>query len=107
LSSPREASGPRTTVRPSHPPPNTHTLTPRADITYASLARAFGQRLAHHAETLSRMRTTFAHRQWLHDTTHAQEEATRRMALFPERAEVLFVQKDMWVVSRVPSSLLT
>jgi hypothetical protein len=53
------------------------------------------------------MRTTFAHRQWLHDTTHAQEEATRRMALFPERAEVLFVQKDMWVVSRVPSSLLT
>jgi hypothetical protein len=35
-----------------------------------------------------------------------QKKATRRMALFPEKAEVLFIGKDIWVVSRTYNSLL-
>jgi hypothetical protein len=44
------------------------------------------------------MQTTFKHRKVM-DTTEGQREATKRMALFPERAEVLFVGSEMWVVS--------
>lgn len=71
-------------------------ISPSADITYTSLAKSFGQPLAHHAETMARMRATFAH---FGRGDHAQEEATLRMALFPVDAEVLFVAPEMWVVS--------
>jgi molybdopterin-biosynthesis enzyme MoeA-like protein len=75
------------------------------DITYASLAKSFSQPLVHHPETLSRMRRAFQHRRWLQDVeiSDEQREATDRMALFPENAEVLFVATEMWVVShRLP-----
>ncbi|KAJ3850202.1 MoaB/Mog domain-containing protein [Lentinula lateritia] len=67
------------------------------DITYASLARAFNQSLAHHPETLRRLDEMNRHRAWVSTQTHQQREATKRMALFPERAEVLFVCGDIWV----------
>ena len=69
-----------------------------ADITYASLARAFDQRLAHHPECLRRMDEMIRHRPWAATQNDEQREATRRMALFPSDAEVLFVAKDIWVV---------
>ncbi|KAJ3909632.1 MoaB/Mog domain-containing protein [Lentinula edodes] len=67
------------------------------DITYASLARAFNQSLAHHPETLRRLDEMNRHRAWVSTQTPQQREATKRMALFPERAEVLFVCGDIWV----------
>ncbi|KAJ8515143.1 hypothetical protein ONZ45_g7399 [Pleurotus djamor] len=67
------------------------------DITYASLARAFDQRLAHHPECLRRMDEMIRHRPWAATQNEEQREATRRMALFPADAEVLFVAKDIWV----------
>ncbi len=68
------------------------------DITYASLAKAFGQGLAHHTETLRRLDEMNKHRPWISSQTTSQREATQRMALFPERAEVIFVGSDIWVV---------
>ncbi|KAG7451675.1 Molybdopterin binding protein [Guyanagaster necrorhizus] len=67
------------------------------DITYASLAKAFGQSLAHHTETLRRLDEMNKHRPWILSQTTSQREATKRMALFPERAEVIFVGRDIWV----------
>ncbi|KAK0469184.1 MoaB/Mog domain-containing protein [Desarmillaria tabescens] len=67
------------------------------DITYASLAKAFGQGLAHHTETLRRLDEMNKHRPWISSQTKLQREATQRMALFPERAEVIFVGSDIWV----------
>ncbi|KAJ7622835.1 MoaB/Mog domain-containing protein [Mycena polygramma] len=67
------------------------------DITYASLAKAFSQSLAHHPETLARMTQMIKHRTWISAQTPQQRAATERMALFPDRAEVLFVAKDIWV----------
>ncbi|KAJ6475236.1 MoaB/Mog domain-containing protein [Mycena vitilis] len=70
---------------------------PTHDITYASLAKAFSQSLAHHPETLARMTQMIKHRTWISAQTPQQRAATERMALFPDRAEVLFVAKDIWV----------
>ncbi|KAF7361999.1 MoCF-biosynth domain-containing protein [Mycena venus] len=67
------------------------------DITYASLAKAFSQSLAHHPETLARMNQMIKHRTWMSTQTPQQRAATERMALFPGRAEVLFVAEDIWV----------
>ncbi|KAG6329498.1 hypothetical protein ID866_9592 [Astraeus odoratus] len=67
------------------------------DITYASLAKAFGQRLAYHADTLARMEASFKDRLSQEDQTEEQRTARKRMALFPEGAEVLFVASDLWV----------
>ncbi|KAJ4490372.1 MoaB/Mog domain-containing protein [Lentinula aciculospora] len=67
------------------------------DITYASLGRAFNQSLVHHPETLRRLDEMNRHRAWVSTQTHQQREATKRMALFPDRAEVLFVCGDIWV----------
>ncbi|KAJ6499431.1 MoaB/Mog domain-containing protein [Mycena sanguinolenta] len=67
------------------------------DITYASLARAFSQSLTHNAETLTRMSRMIKHRTWMATQTPQQRAATERMALFPDRAEVLFVAEDIWV----------
>jgi len=70
-----------------------------ADITYASLAKAFDQPLVHHAETLRRMTELSKHRSWIHTQNQEQRSARQRMALFPANAETLFVARDMWVVS--------
>ncbi|KAJ3761426.1 Molybdopterin binding protein, partial [Lentinula raphanica] len=67
------------------------------DITYASLARAFNQTLEHHPETLRRLDEMNRHRAWVSTQTSEQREATKRMALFPDKAEVLFVCGDIWV----------
>ncbi|KAF7376030.1 MoCF-biosynth domain-containing protein [Mycena sanguinolenta] len=63
-------------------------------ITYASLARAFSQSLSHNAETLTRMNRMIKH---MATQTPQQRAATERMALFPDRAEVLVVAEDIWV----------
>ncbi|KAJ7783009.1 MoaB/Mog domain-containing protein [Mycena metata] len=70
---------------------------PTHDITYASLAKAFSQSLAHHPETLARMAQMIKHRSWISAQTPQQRAATERMALFPERGEILFVAEDIWV----------
>ncbi|PFH50841.1 hypothetical protein AMATHDRAFT_60323 [Amanita thiersii Skay4041] len=67
------------------------------DITYASLAKSFNQPLAHHSETLRRLEALTRHRKWALQQTPQQLEATQRMALFPEHAEVFFVGSDIWV----------
>ncbi|KAJ7507340.1 MoaB/Mog domain-containing protein [Mycena galericulata] len=67
------------------------------DITYASLAKAFSQSLAHHPETLARMSQMIKHRTWISTQTPQQRAATERMALFPDRAEIIFVAQDIWV----------
>ncbi len=69
-----------------------------ADITYASLAKAFNQPLAHHTETLRRMAEMSKHRSWVHTQDVEQRRARERMALFPANAETLFVASDIWVV---------
>jgi molybdopterin-biosynthesis enzyme MoeA-like protein len=70
-----------------------------ADITYASLAKAFNQPLVYHLETLHRMAALSKHRSWIHTQNEEQRRARERMALFPANAEALFVVKDLWVVS--------
>jgi molybdopterin-biosynthesis enzyme MoeA-like protein len=71
-----------------------------ADITYASLARAFDQPLVHHTETLRRMAESSKHRSWwIHTQNKEQQRARERMALFPANAEALFIARDIWVVS--------
>jgi hypothetical protein len=69
------------------------------DITYQSLAKAFDQKLVHHQETIDRMKEMNRHRRWIGTQNTEQRAATLRMALFPEKAEVLFVAEDIWVVN--------
>jgi molybdopterin-biosynthesis enzyme MoeA-like protein len=73
-------------------------LTTFADITFASLAKAFNQPLVYHSETLARMTEASKTRKWASEQTAEQITARQRMALFPKDAEVLFVAKDIWVV---------
>ncbi|KAG8216151.1 MoaB/Mog domain-containing protein [Butyriboletus roseoflavus] len=67
------------------------------DITYASLAKAFGQQLSYHAETLTRMEELIRLRPSFTQQNEEQRIARKRMALFPHAAEVLFVAPDIWV----------
>ncbi|KAH7928809.1 Molybdopterin binding protein [Leucogyrophana mollusca] len=67
------------------------------DITYASLAKSFSQGLTYHSETLARMEESSKHRKWVGTQTEEQQTARKRMALFPDAAEVLFVASDIWV----------
>ncbi|KAJ7701823.1 MoaB/Mog domain-containing protein [Mycena rosella] len=67
------------------------------DITYIALAKAFGQPLAHHPETLARMAQMVKHRTWISTQTPQQRAATERMAEFPAGGEIIFVAKDIWV----------
>ncbi|CDO70069.1 hypothetical protein BN946_scf184601.g22 [Trametes cinnabarina] len=69
------------------------------DITYASLAKAFDQPLEYHQETLRRMGEMTRHRTDIAQQTPEQRAARERMALFPAKAEVLFIAPDIWVVS--------
>ncbi|KAG2124797.1 MoaB/Mog domain-containing protein [Suillus clintonianus] len=64
------------------------------DITYPSLAKSFGQELKYHDETLRRMEEASRHRTGISQQLTA---AGKRMALFPEAGEVLFVASDTWV----------
>ena len=68
------------------------------DITYESLAKAFGQDLEHHEETLYRMAKTNKTRAWVSLQNKEQVTAQHRMALFPNKAEVLFPSPDIWIV---------
>lgn len=72
------------------------------DITYESLAKSFNQKLAHHEETIRRMSEMSKYRKWIGTQNPQQLAATHRMALFPENAEVIFVEKDVWVVRDHP-----
>jgi molybdopterin-biosynthesis enzyme MoeA-like protein len=74
------------------------------DITYASLAKSFNQGLAYHEETLARMAESSKHRAWILQQSEEQRTARKRMALFPDAAEVLFVASDIWVVSMLECS---
>ncbi|TFY53465.1 hypothetical protein EVG20_g10103 [Dentipellis fragilis] len=67
------------------------------DITYESLAKAFNQSLVHHTETLNRMLEMSKSRPWIAQQNEEQKKARERMALFPEKAEVLYIGKDIWV----------
>lgn len=67
------------------------------DITYASLAKSFGQELKYNDETIARMEEASRHRVWMSQQTEEQRTARKRMALFPEAGEVLFVASDIWV----------
>ncbi|EPS96409.1 hypothetical protein FOMPIDRAFT_1025409 [Fomitopsis schrenkii] len=67
------------------------------DITYASLAKAFNQPLEKHAETLLRMTTMIRNRKDILNQTAEQREARERMALFPAKAEALFIAPEVWV----------
>ncbi|KAJ8596880.1 Molybdopterin binding protein [Rhizopogon salebrosus TDB-379] len=67
------------------------------DITYASLAKSFDQGLAYHEETLARMKESSKHRPWILQQSEEQRMARKRMALFPDAAEVFFVASDIWV----------
>ncbi|KAJ7594269.1 MoaB/Mog domain-containing protein [Mycena floridula] len=67
------------------------------DKTYASLAKAFNQSQVHHAETQRRMDEMNKHAPWVANQNASQRHCYEKMALFPEQAEVLFVQPDIWV----------
>ncbi|BGP37500.1 hypothetical protein JCM10450v2_001405 [Rhodotorula kratochvilovae] len=67
------------------------------DITYASIAKAFGVELEYNEETKHRMYEMGKNRYNLTEQTEEQTKARLRMALFPKDAEVLFVQEDLWV----------
>ncbi|KAG5639762.1 hypothetical protein H0H81_000042 [Sphagnurus paluster] len=57
-------------------------------------AKSFNQNLAHHGETLRRMEALGKQRTF---SNPGQLEAAQRMALFPERAEVIFIADNIWV----------
>ncbi|KAH8833883.1 putative molybdopterin binding domain-containing protein, partial [Flagelloscypha sp. PMI_526] len=67
------------------------------DITYSSLAKAFFQNLKYHDETLLRMEEMNKLRSVNQNQTADQQTAMRRMALFPEKAQVIFVHEKIWV----------
>ena len=94
-----------TTVR---RPPCSESFIPSStltDITYASLAKSFNQSLVHHPETLKRMAALSRIRKLAIQQNPEQRTAQQRMALFPEKAEVLFVGEDIWVVSHCAAAL--
>lgn len=70
------------------------------DITYRSLATAFGQDLTLHAECQKRMKASNIYKYGAEAWAEQSEEqrlARQRMALFPTEAEVLFVKDSLWV----------
>ncbi|KIL66593.1 hypothetical protein M378DRAFT_160590 [Amanita muscaria Koide BX008] len=72
---------------------------------YASLAKPFNQNLVHHSETLTRLEALTRHRTWTRQQTPQQLDATKRMALFPETAEVIYIDGTIWVVLRLEGKL--
>jgi molybdopterin-biosynthesis enzyme MoeA-like protein len=88
---------------PAHDHDAIRVLSP-TDITYASLAKSFDQNLVYHNETLARMEESGKHRTWISKQSEEQRTARKRMALFPDAAEVIFVASDIWVVSMLEYS---
>lgn len=62
------------------------------------MAKAFNQELVYHDETKRRMKEMSKHRTDIQNQTPEQVKARDRMALFPVKAEVLFVDPELWVV---------
>ncbi|KAL6048068.1 3'-phosphoadenosine 5'-phosphosulfate sulfotransferase (PAPS reductase) [Balamuthia mandrillaris] len=60
------------------------------DVTYEAVAQAFGTPLAHHEETLRRMR------EWYQPRNVALNESRKRMALLPVGAKILYTP-PLWV----------
>lgn len=54
----------------------------------------------HHQETIRRMSEMARYRKWIGTQNPQQLAATHRMALFPESAEVIYVEQDVWVVRK-------
>ncbi|KAH8921861.1 Molybdopterin binding protein, partial [Atractiella rhizophila] len=69
------------------------------DITYQSVARAFSDdgKLVYHDETIKRMEIMGSARYNFASQTQEQKTARLRMAFFPEGAEVLSVDPELWV----------
>ncbi|EAU84070.1 hypothetical protein CC1G_06932 [Coprinopsis cinerea okayama7 len=67
------------------------------DITYESIAKAFNTKVVHHQETINRMHIMNQYRNWALTQTEEQKAAQHRMALFPETAEVIYVDPEIWV----------
>ncbi|WFD03014.1 hypothetical protein MOBT1_001703 [Malassezia obtusa] len=68
------------------------------DITYESLAKAFGGvALTYDQETIRRMQISTAHRLGKAEVPEEVTRARHRMALFPENAEVIFPTREYWV----------
>ncbi|KAJ2744291.1 hypothetical protein GGI20_003082 [Coemansia sp. BCRC 34301] len=66
------------------------------DITYEAVARAFGNGLEYHADTLARMRRIMKGK--IPDPQGTPEQvAAARMALFPATATVVYPCKEYWV----------
>lgn len=76
-----------------------------ADITYASIGKAFNQTLEYHQETVRRMALMHSATRGDQDRTPAQAEAFKRMAFFPVDAEVLYVKEDLCIVGPAGSFL--
>lgn len=67
------------------------------DITYEALGKAFGEApLVYHEETLRRMDIS-AQKLGRAPATGEAREAQKRMALFPQNAEVIFPTEQFWV----------
>jgi len=64
--------------------------------TYPSIAKAFDQKLVYNEETLRRMEK-MSIRKFDNTATDEATIARKRMALFPEDADVLFPASDLWV----------
>ena len=64
--------------------------------TYPSIAKAFGQSLKYNDETLERMQR-LGMRKFDNSGTDEATIARKRMALFPENAEIFFPAQDLWV----------
>jgi len=69
------------------------------DITYASLAKAFGKQLKEDPEALRRMDGLArpSHKAQMSSKSNEQLAARRRMATFPDPAEVIWVASHLWV----------
>ena len=75
------------------------------DLTYPSIAEAFGQKLTLHDETVERMKRLSVRKiNWDVPKDDPELNARLRMARFPERAEVHFPSKELWVPIVVANS---
>ena len=91
----------RTTVSSTRLNDALHSVNYALDITYESLARSFSLPLRHHQETLDRMAEFSKNRIDIQNQNAEQRTARERMALFPygDNVEVLYLHKELWVVS--------
>jgi 3-hydroxyanthranilate 3,4-dioxygenase len=68
------------------------------DITYPSIAKAFGNELVYHEPTLTRMKKLSTRAiNWDMPDDHPEVVARKRMALFPTPSQVVFPSERLWV----------